>query len=52
MEANRFDAFVTFFHPSSKYSGPRTDGIFNRNVFFTALSAIMYEIENQKGFIL
>ncbi len=35
-EANGFDAFVTFFHPASKYSGPGTDGIFNRDVFFTA----------------
>jgi len=35
-EANCFDAFVTFFHPASKYSGPGTDGIFNRDVFFTA----------------
>jgi sugar-specific transcriptional regulator TrmB len=35
-EANRFNAFVTFFHPTSKYSGSGTDGIFNRDVFFTA----------------
>ena len=35
-EANRFNAFVTFFHPASKYSGPGTDGLFNRDVFFTA----------------
>jgi sugar-specific transcriptional regulator TrmB len=35
-EANGFDAFVTFFHPASKYSGPGTDGIFNRDVFFVA----------------
>jgi sugar-specific transcriptional regulator TrmB len=35
-EANRFNAFVTLFHPASKYSGPGTDGIFNRDVFFTA----------------
>jgi len=35
-EANGFDAFVTFFHPASKYSGPGTDGMFNRDVFFIA----------------
>jgi sugar-specific transcriptional regulator TrmB len=35
-ESNHFDAFVTFFHPASKYSGPGTDGIFNRDVFLTA----------------
>jgi sugar-specific transcriptional regulator TrmB len=35
-EANGFDAFVTFFHPASKYSGPGTDGIFNRDVISTA----------------
>jgi hypothetical protein len=27
------DAFVTFFHPSSNYSGPGTDGAFSRDVF-------------------
>jgi sugar-specific transcriptional regulator TrmB len=36
LEANAMDAFVTFFHPSSKYSGPGTDGIFNREAFLTA----------------
>lgn len=30
-EQNYFDAFVTFFHPSSKYSGPGTDGYFIRD---------------------
>jgi sugar-specific transcriptional regulator TrmB len=35
-EFNRFDAFVTYFHPSSKYSGPGTDGIFNREIIMTA----------------
>jgi hypothetical protein len=28
---NGFDAFVTFMHPSSKYSGPGTDGLFVRD---------------------
>ena len=36
MEANQFNAFVTFFHPVSKYSGPGTDGIFNRDIILTA----------------
>jgi len=32
-EGNLFaDAFVTFFHPTSKYSGPGTDGVFGRDV--------------------
>ena len=35
-ETNQFNAFVTFFHPASKYSGPGTDGIFGRDVYFIA----------------
>ncbi|MGD6850573.1 MAG: helix-turn-helix domain-containing protein [Candidatus Bathyarchaeia archaeon] len=31
IERNGFDAFVTFFHPASKYSGPGTDGFFARD---------------------
>ena len=31
-EGNIMDAFVTFLHPSSKYSGPGTDGCFARDV--------------------
>lgn len=34
-EANGLDAFVTFFHPSSKYSGPGTDGLMGREVVVT-----------------
>jgi sugar-specific transcriptional regulator TrmB len=34
-EVNYFDAFVTFIHPSSKYSGPGTDGYFFREFFST-----------------
>jgi sugar-specific transcriptional regulator TrmB len=30
-EQNFFDAFVTFIHPASKYSGPGTDGIIARD---------------------
>jgi sugar-specific transcriptional regulator TrmB len=30
-EQNLFDAFVTFIHPESKYSGPGTDGILARD---------------------
>jgi hypothetical protein len=35
IEENYFDAFVTFFHPSSKYSGPGTDGRFVRDFIGT-----------------
>jgi hypothetical protein len=35
-EFNRFEAFVTYFHPASKYSGPGTDGLFNREIVLTA----------------
>ena len=31
-EYNGFEAFVTFFHPSAKYSGPATDGFLGRDV--------------------
>jgi hypothetical protein len=30
---NGFNAFVTFMHPSSKYSGPGTDGFLVRDFF-------------------
>lgn len=35
MKANGFDAFVTFFHPASKYSGPGTDGVLSREIIMT-----------------
>jgi len=35
-EFNGFDAFVTFFHPASKYSGPGTDGLLRRDVVMTS----------------
>jgi sugar-specific transcriptional regulator TrmB len=35
-EYNGFEAFVTFFHPSSKYYGPGTDGVLLRDLVFTA----------------
>ena len=35
-EFNRFEAFVTYFHPASKYSGPGTDGFFFRDAILTA----------------
>ena len=35
IEANGFDAFVTFFHPASKYAGPGTDGILIRDMVLT-----------------
>ena len=34
-QSNCFDAFVTFMHPKSKYSGPGTDGLFFRDVVIT-----------------
>jgi len=35
LERNGFEAFVTFFHSSSKYSGPGTDGLLIRDLVFT-----------------
>lgn len=35
VEKNYFDAFVTFMHPRSKYSGPGTDGFFCRDYIVT-----------------
>jgi sugar-specific transcriptional regulator TrmB len=37
VEQNYFDAFVTFMHPTSKYSGPGTDGIFVRDLIVTTI---------------
>jgi len=34
-EANTFDAFVTFYHPSTKYTGPGTDGLLSREIVAT-----------------
>ncbi|MFB3888506.1 MAG: TrmB family transcriptional regulator [Candidatus Bathyarchaeia archaeon] len=34
-EFNGFEAFVTFFHPSAKYSGPGTDGVIYRDAITT-----------------
>lgn len=34
-EGNGFEAFVTFIHPSSKYTGPGTDGFFGRDAIMT-----------------
>jgi hypothetical protein len=34
-ESNGYEAFVTFYHPSSKYSGPGTDGLFARDAIIT-----------------
>ena len=34
-ESNTFEAFVTFFHPSSKYSGPGTEGLLSRDLVLT-----------------
>jgi hypothetical protein len=38
LEYNYFDAFVTFMHPNSKYSGPGTDGAFIRDLVVTTTS--------------
>jgi sugar-specific transcriptional regulator TrmB len=35
VERNGFEAFVTFLHPESKYSGPGTDGFFARDYVST-----------------
>ena len=35
-EFNGLEAFVTFFHPSVKYSGPGTDGTLSREIISTA----------------
>jgi sugar-specific transcriptional regulator TrmB len=35
IEQNLFEAFVTFMHPRSKYSGPGTDGFFVRDYIAT-----------------
>ncbi len=35
VEFNLYDGFVTFFHPSSKYTGPGTDGFVARDVVLT-----------------
>jgi sugar-specific transcriptional regulator TrmB len=35
VERNGYDAFVTFIHPASKYSGPGTDGKIGRDVVVT-----------------
>ncbi len=34
-ESNTYEAFVTFFHPSSKYSGPGTDGLLSKDMIVT-----------------
>ena len=36
-EINDYEAFVTFFHPASKYAGPATDGEFARDAIITTL---------------
>jgi sugar-specific transcriptional regulator TrmB len=35
VEVNGYNAFVTLFHPASKYSGPGTDGLIGREVVAT-----------------
>ena len=38
MQSNYLNAFVTFMHPKSKYSGPGTDGLFFRDLVATTYS--------------
>ncbi len=38
-EYNGLEAFVTYFHPSMKYSGPGTDGTLSREVILTSYPA-------------
>jgi sugar-specific transcriptional regulator TrmB len=35
VDSNGMDAFITFFHPSKKYSGPGTDGVIGRDTITT-----------------
>jgi sugar-specific transcriptional regulator TrmB len=37
-EYNGLESFVTFFHPSSKYSGPGTDGLLARDAVTTSVA--------------
>jgi hypothetical protein len=48
VEENFLDAFVTFFHPSSKYSGAGTDGFFIRDFVVTAYASSTKQ-ENQSS---
>ncbi len=45
-ERNGFEAFVTFFHPESKYSGPGTDGFFARDYFATTYPPSSRKVRN------
>jgi hypothetical protein len=38
-EFNGMESFVTFFHPSSKYSGPGTDGLLARDAITTSVAS-------------
>jgi hypothetical protein len=44
-----FDAFVTFFHPDSKYSGPGTDGLIATNSIMTVYPPPMHKSNNQSN---
>lgn len=46
-EYNALDAFVTFFHPSSKYSGPGTDGFIARDLIVTSIPEKSTALQNQ-----
>ncbi len=44
LESNGFDAFVTFMHPASKYSGPGTDGFFIRDLVYTMIPPLKRKV--------
>ncbi len=48
-ESNTFESFVTFFHPSSKYSGPGTDGLLSRDLIVTTYPIIQKNSGNKSG---
>jgi hypothetical protein len=43
LEYNGLEAFVTFFHPSSKYSGPGIDGVLSRELVITTYPSMNQE---------
>jgi sugar-specific transcriptional regulator TrmB len=49
VEENYFDAFVTFFHPSSKYSGAGTDGFFIRDFVVTGYAPSTKQENNRSS---
>ncbi len=48
-EGNYFDAFVTFFHPTSKYAGAGTDGILGRENIIMVYPKPIFEPNNKES---